>query len=112
MNIGEIVTTKLMFAALTVPELTQQMFDAKNMMAACDPRHGRYLTGTNKMTNSAVRYGTGCKKSKSKLITDAVYTGIMKICVWFCSGLWIRIRMDPHSFYLVDPDPEGQIFIK
>jgi hypothetical protein len=30
---------------LSVPELTQQMFDAKNMMAACDPRHGRYLTG-------------------------------------------------------------------
>ena len=32
------------YHALTVPELTQQMFDAKNMMAACDPRHGRYLT--------------------------------------------------------------------
>lgn len=59
------------FRALTVPELTQQvhilkindftsfliqiifffffrfipkMFDGKNMMAACDPRHGRYLT--------------------------------------------------------------------
>merc|ERR1712212_447417 len=31
------------YRALTVPELTQQMFDAKNMMAACDPRHGRYL---------------------------------------------------------------------
>ena len=30
------------YAALTVPELTQQMFDARNMMAACDPRHGRY----------------------------------------------------------------------
>ena len=30
--------------APTVPELTQQMFDSKNMMAACDPRHGRYLT--------------------------------------------------------------------
>nr|ACN61491.1 beta-tubulin T3 [Euplotes focardii] len=30
--------------ALTVPELTQQMFDAKNMMCACDPRHGRYYT--------------------------------------------------------------------
>jgi hypothetical protein len=27
-----------------VAELTAQMFDAKNMMAACDPRHGRYLT--------------------------------------------------------------------
>ncbi|KAL5011492.1 hypothetical protein ScPMuIL_010043 [Solemya velum] len=32
------------YRALTVPELTQQMFDAKNMMAACDPRHGQYLT--------------------------------------------------------------------
>lgn len=32
------------YRALTVPELTMQMFDAKNMMAACDPRHGRYLT--------------------------------------------------------------------
>jgi len=32
------------YRALTVPELTQQMFDTKNMMAACDPRHGRYLT--------------------------------------------------------------------
>ena len=33
------------YRPLTVPELTQQMFDTKNMMAACDPRHGRYLTG-------------------------------------------------------------------
>lgn len=32
------------FQALTVPELTQQMFDSKNMMAASDPKHGRYLT--------------------------------------------------------------------
>merc|ERR1712077_70481 len=31
------------YRALTVPELTQQMFDAKNMMCAADPRHGRYL---------------------------------------------------------------------
>ena len=32
------------YRALTVPELTTQMFDAKNMMVAADPRHGRYLT--------------------------------------------------------------------
>ncbi|XP_045466141.1 tubulin beta-4A chain-like [Harmonia axyridis] len=32
------------YRALTVPDLTQQMFDAKNMMVGCDPRHGRYLT--------------------------------------------------------------------
>jgi tubulin beta len=29
-----------------VPELTQQQFDAKNMMCAADPRHGRYLTAS------------------------------------------------------------------
>ncbi|XP_063104174.1 tubulin beta-1 chain isoform X2 [Cavia porcellus] len=32
------------YRALTVAELTQQMFDARNTMAACDPRRGRYLT--------------------------------------------------------------------
>ncbi|KAF0384997.1 Tubulin beta chain [Gigaspora margarita] len=32
------------FRALTVSELTAQMFDSRNMMAASDPRHGRYLT--------------------------------------------------------------------
>ncbi|KAF1895249.1 hypothetical protein Lal_00043894 [Lupinus albus] len=34
------------YSALTVPELTQQMWDAKNMMCAADPRHGRYLTAS------------------------------------------------------------------
>merc|ERR1711882_14897 len=32
------------YRACSVPELTQQMFDSKNMMAVADPRHGRYLT--------------------------------------------------------------------
>jgi len=36
--------TVTQYRNLTVPELTQQMFDAKNMMCAADPRHGRYLT--------------------------------------------------------------------
>jgi tubulin beta len=31
---------------VTVAELTQQMFDSKNMMAASDPRQGRYLTAS------------------------------------------------------------------
>ncbi|KAJ1974491.1 Tubulin beta-2A chain [Dimargaris verticillata] len=39
-------TTSESFRNLTVAELTQQMFDARNMMAACDPRHGRYLAVT------------------------------------------------------------------
>ena len=41
------------YRACTVPELTQQMFDAKNMMAAADPRHGRYLTGIDDHSISA-----------------------------------------------------------
>ena len=32
------------YRALSVSELTSQMFDAKNMMCAADPRHGRYMT--------------------------------------------------------------------
>ena len=34
------------YRALSVPELMQQMLDAKNMMCASDPRHGRYFTAT------------------------------------------------------------------
>jgi len=32
------------YRVMNVAELTQQAFDAKNMMCAADPRHGRYLT--------------------------------------------------------------------
>jgi len=32
------------YRALTVSELTTQIFDVRNMMCAADPRHGRYLT--------------------------------------------------------------------
>lgn len=34
------------YRALSVPELVSQMFNAGNMMAASDPRHGRYLTAS------------------------------------------------------------------
>lgn len=32
------------YRAVTIPEITQQAFDSKNMMTACDTRLGRYLT--------------------------------------------------------------------
>lgn len=32
------------YRPLSVPELVHQIFDAKNMMCACDPRRGKYLT--------------------------------------------------------------------
>jgi len=34
------------FQSCSVAELVSQMFDSKNMMAACDPRHGKYLTAS------------------------------------------------------------------
>jgi tubulin beta len=34
------------YRSVSVAELTTQMFDAKNMMCASDPRHGRYLTAS------------------------------------------------------------------
>ena len=48
------------YRALSVPELTQQMWDAKNMMCAADPRHGRYLTASavfrGRMSTKEVRH--------------------------------------------------------
>lgn len=38
--------TSAEFTNITVPELTSQMFEARNMMAACDPRRGKYLTAS------------------------------------------------------------------
>ncbi|KAF6770190.1 hypothetical protein AHF37_11022 [Paragonimus kellicotti] len=55
------------YRALTVPELTQQMFDAKNMMAACDPRHGRYLDGGRYVPWSHVNEGTPQSKNSSSV---------------------------------------------
>ncbi|KAJ3442622.1 tubulin beta chain [Anaeramoeba flamelloides] len=34
------------YNSLSVSEITNQMFDPRNMMAACDPRHGKYLTAS------------------------------------------------------------------
>ncbi|GAU97579.1 hypothetical protein RvY_08853 [Ramazzottius varieornatus] len=44
MNTFSVVPSPKVYRNLSVTELTTQMFDSKNMMAACDPRHGRYLT--------------------------------------------------------------------
>lgn len=32
------------YKSMSIPELTTQIFEARNMMADCDPRQGRYLT--------------------------------------------------------------------
>lgn len=54
------------YKSMTIPELTAQMFDSKNMMADCDPREGRYLT--------AAAYFRGGKVS-----TKEVEDEIMKV---------------------------------
>ena len=62
------------YKALTVPELTQQIFDTKNMMAACDPRHGRYLTV------AAVFRGRMSMKEVDEQMLN-IQVGFMVICV-------------------------------
>ncbi|KAK4538253.1 hypothetical protein CDCA_CDCA16G4278 [Cyanidium caldarium] len=37
-------TASTAYRHVSIADLTQQMFDAKNQFAACDPRQGRYLT--------------------------------------------------------------------
>jgi len=51
------------YRALTVPELTQQMWDAKNMMCAADPRHVRYLTAS-----ALFRGRMSCKEVDEQLL--------------------------------------------
>ena len=74
------------YRALTVPELTQQMFETKNMMAACDPRHGRYLTVAaifrGRMSMKEVEC-YNCCKTRFKLYQ--LYTHLEIILTWWKS---------------------------
>jgi hypothetical protein len=47
------------YRALTVPELTSQLFDNKNMMAACDWRRDVYLTVSAHLTLNAITWLCG-----------------------------------------------------
>ena len=84
--------------ALSVPELTQQMWDAKNMMCAADPRHGRYLTASalfrGRMSSKEVdeqmlnvQVGTA---SSLSLATTRSFKGLSMPCIFKPSTLyWI-----------------------
>jgi len=65
------------FRVLTVPELTQQAFDAKNMMCAADPRHGRYLTCAMMFRG----------KVSSEVVDDQMYQMVSKHSSYFVE--WI-----------------------
>jgi len=75
------------YRALTVPELVQQMFDAKNMMAACDPRHGRYLTvaamfrGRMSMKEVCPLFGYRCRHQSSRRTVTAAW---LNACIFDC----------------------------
>ena len=48
------------YRALTVPELTQQMWDAKNMMCAADPCPSRYLSASAMFGDKTSTWGQWC----------------------------------------------------
>nr|P32925.2 RecName: Full=Tubulin beta-2 chain; AltName: Full=Beta-2-tubulin [Geotrichum candidum] len=65
------------FHNLTVPELTQQLFNPANVMAACNPYHGRYLT------ISTIFRGQVAMKE----VEDAIHTARTKYSPYFVE--WI-----------------------
>src|SRR6185437_11020601 len=68
------------YRATTVPELTQQMFDAKNMMCASDPRHGKVVSLMSVLTtcvcrllaSSAGRYLTAAAMFRGRMSTKEI----------------------------------------
>ena len=67
------------YRALTVPELTQQMFDAKNMMAVYDPRHGCFPSRMSMMEVDEQIPNIQNKKSFVEWIPDNVKTAVCDI---------------------------------
>uniref|UniRef100_A0A2K5LYG9 Tubulin beta 4A class IVa n=1 Tax=Cercocebus atys TaxID=9531 RepID=A0A2K5LYG9_CERAT len=78
------------YRALTVPELTQQMFDAKNMMAACDPRHGRYLTV------AAVFRGRMSMKEVDEQMLSVQSKNSSYFVEWIPNNCWDYRHKPPH----------------
>lgn len=75
------------YRALSVPELTQQMWDAKNMMCAADPRHGRYLTAS-----AVFRGRMSTKEVRSHGPIEAIYHRLAAgLCTY--STLAVRARL-------------------
>jgi tubulin beta len=66
------------FRVMSVPELTAQAFDAKNMMCAADPRHGRYLTCAMMFRGADI---------SSKEVDDQMYQMVNKNASYFVE--WI-----------------------
>ena len=73
------------YRALSVPELTQQMWDAKNMMCAADPRHGRYLTASalfrGRMSTKEVRTSDSCPGIHGTIDLHAYWIVVLPCCI-------------------------------
>jgi len=77
---------------LSIPELTQQMFNAKNMMAASDPRNGRYLTA------SAMFRGPGISTKEVDEQMLAVQNKYMQHFVeWIPNNIKSSVCSVPHT---------------
>ena len=69
------------YRSLTVPELTQQMFDPKNMLCASDPRHGRYLAA------AAIYRGRINKKEVEEQMLNVQNKGSSYFVEWIPNNL-------------------------
>ena len=75
-----------LYRATSVPELTQQMWDAKNMMCAADPRHGRYLTAS-----ALFRGRMSTKEARAQLrvlvAPGCMFSGTLMVTARYCTSL-------------------------
>jgi len=79
------------FRAINVAELTTQMFDSKNMMAACDPRNGRYLTA------SAMFRGKVSTKEVDEQMLNLRNKNSSYFCEWIPHNIKASACNIPHS---------------
>ena len=78
------------YRSLSVPELTQQMWDAKNMMCAADPRHGRYLTAS-----AMFRGRMSSKVGVDRVVCDVDVLCAMCVCMFASCGCALDRRRLP-----------------
>ena len=90
-----------------------QFSDSKPSMVSCDFERGIWAAIETVITHAKVCWWFYPFQLPYKPLIFRIFSFKKRSedkwqkTVVFFSGLWIWIRMDPHSFSLLDPDPEG-----
>ncbi|CAN0335642.1 unnamed protein product, partial [Ectocarpus sp. 4 AP-2014] len=95
------------YRALTVPELTQQCFDSKNMMCAADPRHGRYLTCAVMFRGRMSTKEVDEQQSSSLVLSVSGRRWSLRACLVLRSTVTMLNVVNKNSSYFVEWIPNN-----